>query len=78
MRNTIGSITRTLIRLIILWIVDALSLAFTARLIGGMSFAAVDTTPRWVVTLIGAGGLAVINLLMRPMCCGLRCRWDGC
>ena len=67
MRNTIGSITRSLIRLIILWIVDAFSLALTARLIGGMSFAAVDTTPRWVVTLIAAGVLAVVNLVLRPI-----------
>ena len=67
MTHTIKAIIRNLIRLAILWLVDALSLAATAWILPGLVFEAVGPTPRWVVIVAAAGLLAIVNFLIRPI-----------
>jgi putative membrane protein len=67
MTNTIKAIVRNLVRLAILWLVDALSLAGAAWILPGLSFYAVDTTPRRVVIVSAALLLAIVNMLVRPL-----------
>ncbi len=67
MSNTIKAIVQNLIRLAVLWLVDALSLAAAAWILSGLTFSVVDLTPRWVVIVAAAGLLAIVNLLIRPV-----------
>ena len=67
MTNTIKTIIRNLIRLAIVWLVDAVSLAAAAWILPGLVFVGVDSTPRWVVIVAAAGLLAVVNFLIRPI-----------
>ena len=67
MIKAINRIGKFLIRLIILWIVDALSLAAAAWLMPGMSFQVVAGVPLWLLVVAAAGLLAIINLVLRPI-----------
>lgn len=64
--NNIRLAVRTLLHFALLWLVDAISLAFTAWILPGISVVAVDGTPRWVVTVAAAFLLGIVNLLIRP------------
>ena len=67
MSNAIKAIVQNLIRLAVLWLVDALSLAAAAWILPGLIFTAVDATPRWIVIVSAALLLAIVNLLIRPI-----------
>lgn len=67
MAGTIRTLVRQLIRLAVLWIVDALSIAAAAQFVIGLDISAVGNTPVWVVAVAAALLLAVVNLLIRPM-----------
>lgn len=56
-----------LVRLAIVWVINAISLAGAAWLLPGMSFDSVAATPQWVVVVAAALVLAVVNLLLRPI-----------
>ena len=67
MTDTIKTVVRNVIRLAILWLVDALSLAATAWILPGITITAVDSTPLWVVIVAAALLLAITNFLVRPV-----------
>ncbi len=67
MSNTIKAIIRNLLRLAVLWLVDALSLAAAAWILPSLVFTAVASSPRWVVIVSAALLLAMVNLLIRPI-----------
>ena len=67
MIKAVDRIGKFLIRLIILWIVDALSLAAAAWILPGMSFQAVAGVPPWLLVVAAAGLLAIVNLVLRPL-----------
>jgi putative membrane protein len=67
MSDAIKAIVKNLIRLAVLWLVDALSLAAAAWILPGLIFTAVGTTPRWIVIVSAALLLALVNLLIRPI-----------
>jgi uncharacterized membrane protein YvlD (DUF360 family) len=67
MTNPIAFTVRSLLRTIVLWIVDAVSLGLAAWLMRGMTFSAVDATPVWTVMVAAALVLAVVNMLVRPI-----------
>lgn len=56
-----------LLRLGLVWVVNALSLAGAAWLLPGMTFQAVGATSQWAVIVAAALVLAVVNLLLRPI-----------
>ena len=67
MTKAISTTIRHLVRIAILWLVDAFSLAGAAWIMPGLNFQAVGDTPRWVVVVAAAMLLAIVNLLIRPI-----------
>lgn len=67
MTNAIRSVVRMLVRLAILWLVDAISLWGTSAILPGVTLENVGTTPAWVVAVSAALVLAIVNLLIRPI-----------
>ncbi|NJN82555.1 MAG: hypothetical protein HC802_09985 [Caldilineaceae bacterium] len=67
MTHTIKTIVKNLVRIAVLWVVDALSLAAAAWLLPGLTFQSDDGTPIWVLTISAALLLALINFLIRPL-----------
>ena len=67
MTEAIKAIVQNLIRLAVLWLVDAVSLAGAAWLFPGLVFVAVDGTPRSIVIVAAALLLAIVNFLIRPI-----------
>lgn len=67
MTNAIRSVVRTLVRLAILWLVDAVSLWGTSLILPGVTLEDVGTTPIWLVAVSAALLLAIVNLLIRPL-----------
>ncbi len=67
MTNSINQVARFLLRLALLWLVDAISLLITAAILPGMAFVAVGATPAWVVAVSAALVMALVNLLIRPL-----------
>lgn len=66
MTHTIRTVSLYLVRLAILWFVDALSLLGAAWLVPGITLSAVGATPRGTVAIAAAFLLAIVNLLIRP------------
>ena len=67
MTNTIRTVARYLVRFAVLWLVDAISLAVTAWILPGVSFATAASTPGWLLAVAAAFLLAIVNLLIRPV-----------
>lgn len=67
MSKALSTAVRMLVRIAVLWVVDALSLAAASWLMPGLVFQTVADTPRWVVIVAAAALLAVVNLLIRPI-----------
>lgn len=65
--NVLGSVVQSLIRLAVVWLVDALSLAFASWILPGLSFSAVGSTSQWTVLVAAAFLLATVNFLIRPI-----------
>jgi uncharacterized membrane protein YvlD (DUF360 family) len=67
MPDAIKSFMLYLVRFLIMWVVNALSLLATAWLMPGMSISAVGGTPAALVAVSAALLLAIVNLLIRPV-----------
>jgi len=67
MTNNIKSIVKNLVRLAVVWLVDAFSLAATSWILPGITFFGVAGVPNWVVIVAAALLLAIVNLLIRPV-----------
>ena len=67
MAHTIKAVVTNLVRLAILWLVDALSLAGSTLILPGIAFFAVPGASRMVVIVAAALLLAFVNLLIRPI-----------
>ena len=67
MTNGIKTVVLYLVRILVLWVVDALSLLATAWLLPGMTISAVGDTPAALVAVSAALLLAIVNLLIRPV-----------
>ncbi len=67
MTHTIKTFVTSLLRLAIVWIVNAFSLAAAAWLMRGMNFTNVGVYPQTVVITAAALLLALINMLIRPV-----------
>jgi uncharacterized membrane protein YvlD (DUF360 family) len=57
----------SVVRLVVLWLVAAVSLLATAWILPGLSFTAADEGPLWVVVAASVLLLAAANLLVRPI-----------
>ena len=55
------------LRVAILWLVDAVALGLAAFIVPGANFTSVDGTPAWVVVVGAAFLLGLVNLLVRPI-----------
>ena len=66
MTSTIKTIVKSLTRLAIVWIVDALSIFLAAWILPGINVTSVGGTGRSVVVAAAALLLALVNLLIRP------------
>jgi putative membrane protein len=67
MTNAIKSFMLYLVRFLVMWVVNALSLLATAWLMPGVTLTAVGDTPRALVAVSAALLLAIVNLLIRPV-----------
>lgn len=67
MTNAIRTVILYVVRILILWLADALSLLATAWLLPGLSITAVGDTPAGLIAVSAAFLLAIINLLVRPV-----------
>ncbi len=67
MTHTIKTAVLYLVRVLVLWVVDAISLALTAWLLPGMSITAAEGASAPLIAVSAAFLLAIINLLIRPV-----------
>ena len=67
MTNAIKSIMLYLVRFLVMWVVNALSLLATSAVMPGVTLSAVGDTPRTLVAVSAALLLAIVNLLIRPV-----------
>ncbi len=67
MTQSIRQAARFLVRFVLLWLVDALSLLLTAAILPGMEFVASGATAAWVIAVSAALVMALVNLLIRPV-----------
>lgn len=67
MTQSIRQATRFVVRFVLLWLVDALSLLLTAAILPGMEFVSIGGTAAWVVAVSAALVMALVNLLIRPL-----------
>jgi uncharacterized membrane protein YvlD (DUF360 family) len=65
--NTFWNLSRSFVRLLLVWFVDTLSLLFTAQIYSGISIQATEGASRFVVAVAAAFLLGIINLLIRPL-----------
>jgi uncharacterized membrane protein YvlD (DUF360 family) len=65
--NTFWNLFRSLVRLLLVWFVDTLSLLFTAQIYSGIQIQAAEGASRFVVAVAAAFLLGIINLLIRPL-----------
>ncbi|MCS6846634.1 MAG: phage holin family protein [Anaerolineae bacterium] len=65
--DAIRRIFRTLFRIAIVWLVDALSLLITAAIVPGVSIEPVGQTSRFAVAAAAALMLGIVNFLIRPL-----------
>ena len=65
--NTITRIFQHIIRFIVVWFVDTISLLITTLIISGISFIPVGDMPILVVATAAALLLGIVNLIIRPL-----------
>ncbi len=66
MTSLLRSAVLTLVRLGVLWVVDALSLFFTAQIIPGVTLVGPEGASPLLIAMSAALLLAIVNLLIRP------------
>ncbi len=67
MRAGIERQLRLLLRVLVLWAVDAVALAVTALVVPGIALGSAHGYPVWLVALAAALLLGMVNLLVRPI-----------
>lgn len=67
MRAGIERQLRLLLRVLVLWAVDAVALAVAALVVPGIALSAAHGFPAWLVALAAALLLGLVNLLVRPI-----------
>jgi uncharacterized membrane protein YvlD (DUF360 family) len=67
MTQSIKAVARFLLRFVIVWLVDAVSLLITAAVLPGMAFVGAEGNPAWVVAVSAAFLMGLVNLLIRPL-----------
>ncbi len=65
--DTVRRIFRTLFRLAIVWLVDALSLLITAAIVPGISIQPMGEASRFAIAVAAALMLGIVNFLIRPL-----------
>ena len=65
--TSIANLLRMIVRFIVVWFVDTLSLLITAWIITGISFHPVEGFPVLVVATAAALLLGIVNLIIRPL-----------
>jgi uncharacterized membrane protein YvlD (DUF360 family) len=65
--HTLQRFIRGIIRFLVVWFVDTISLLGTAWIVSGISIQAVGNTPVFVVATAAAMLLGLVNLLIRPV-----------
>ena len=65
--RTFSNFAKAVIRFMILWAVDGLSLLITAFFFSGINFVAQETTTKMVDAFAAAFLLGIVNLLIRPL-----------
>ena len=65
--KTIVGLLRSLIRLLIVWFADAVSLLVTTWILPGITFSQVDEIPALVIATAAAFVLGIVNFLIRPL-----------
>jgi uncharacterized membrane protein YvlD (DUF360 family) len=65
--KTIVGLLRSLIRLLIVWFADAVSLLITTWILPGITFSRVDEIPALVIATAAAFVLGIVNFLIRPL-----------
>lgn len=63
----LSKLVRMLRRFLLVWAVDAVSLAVAAALLPGMAFLASPGRPTWLVALVAALTLGLVNFCIRPL-----------
>ncbi len=58
---------KVILRLLVVWAFDTLSLYFTAAIVGGITIASVGGNSKFVVAAAAALVLGIVNLLVRPI-----------
>ncbi len=67
MTHTIKRLASFLLRLCVLWAVDAIALILTAVILPGVNFQSANELPAWLWAVAAAFLLGIINLLIRPL-----------
>ena len=67
MTNAISTFSKFLLRIVIIWIIDALSLALASFVVPGMQFTGAEGATRAAVIVSAALLLAMVNLVVRPI-----------
>ncbi|MFC1923053.1 phage holin family protein [Chloroflexota bacterium] len=65
--NTLRHLFRFIIRFLVVWFVDTISLLVTAWIIPGINFVPADNIPVFVVAIAAALVLGIVNLVVRPL-----------
>jgi len=65
--KTLVTLGRRLIRFIVVWFIDTISLLFTAWIVPGITFESVGDMPILVVATAAAFVLGIVNFLVRPL-----------
>ena len=66
MRN-LQSIIKAILRFLLLWAVDGISLLLTATIYSGISISGTDESPRIMAAFAAAFLLGIVNLMIRPL-----------
>src|SRR5512139_394537 len=65
--NSFGRILRSLIRFLVVWFVDAISLWITAQILPGVTLQPVGGLSVFVVATAAAFVLGIVNFIIRPL-----------
>jgi uncharacterized membrane protein YvlD (DUF360 family) len=65
--NIFGRIVRSLIRFLVVWFIDTVSLWITAQILPGVSLQPVGNLPVFVVATAAAFVLGIVNFIIRPL-----------
>ncbi len=65
--NAFKSFIKVILRLLVVWAIDTISLFFTAEIVSGITIASVGDTSRFGVAAAAALVLGIVNLLVRPI-----------